>query len=361
MKNENVDHIYCNKLNNREKLPYSEKSNFIGDDKTVKKMKNFILSNINLIEELQNQLSERDQLISKLLAENESLKQRLQRYKHSKSSNKKCSAENSKESNNNTNTNNNNNLPAIRNKSEKSQKDETSTSKQKRKSIETSEDEHQVKKRSEDSQESISIKLSNKNLFLMTNKEYTINHWKTCDIDNEEEFDKTYKEGVCLEVPRWKEFELPASPTKEIENLPAEDISDEAIQKRHLKYEADERRRKKWDQQRIREQKNIERLKKRHLKEEYAEMMSLNNKVKKSMTSFFPDIKTIKFIQISDDLPICAFGQQIPKLTPKDFSLPWMSEEVDNSNVYTIDNITTSNGSKVKVRSKFVRRCSNAK
>lgn len=359
MKNENVDHIYCNKLNSREKLPYSEKSNFIGDDKTVKKMKNFILSNINLIEELQNQLSERDQLISKLIAENESLKQRLQRYKHSKSSNKKCS-DNSKEANNNTNTNNNNNLPVIRNKSEKSQKDETSTSKQKRKSIETSEDENHSKKRSEDSQESISIKLSNKNLFLTTNKEYTINSWKTCNIDDEE-FDKTYKEGVCLEVPRWTEVELPTTPTKEIENLPVEDISDEAFQKRHLKYEADERRRKKWDQQRIREQKNIERLKKRHLKEEYAEMMSLNNKVKKTMSSFFPDIKSIKFIQISDDLPVTAFGEQIPKLTPKDFSLPWMSEEVDNSNVYTIDNITTSNGSKVKVRSKFVRRCSNAK
>lgn len=364
MKNENVDHIYCNKLNSREKLPYSEKSNFIGDDKTVKKMKNFILSNINLIEELQNQLSERDQLIAKLIAENDSLKQRLQRYKHSKGSNKKCS-ENTKESNNNnnnTNTNTNNNLPVNRNKLEKSQKDDSSSSKQKQKHVETSEDESQLKKRCEDSQESISIKLSNKNLFLTTNKEYLINDWKICETEAEE-FDKTYIEGVCLEVPRWREVDLPTSPSKEIENLPAEDISDEAFQKRHLKYEADERRRKKWDQQRIREQKNIERLKKRHLKEEYAEMMSQNNKVKKTMTSFFPDVKTIKFIQISDDLPVSAFGEQIPKLTPKDFSLPWMSEEVDNSNVYTIDNIPiqNSNGSKMKVRSKFVRRCSNGK
>ena len=86
VKTENVDHIYCNKLNSRQKLPYSERSNFIGDDKTVKKMKNFILSNINLIEELQNQLSERDSLIAKLIAENENLKQRLQRYKKSSDS-----------------------------------------------------------------------------------------------------------------------------------------------------------------------------------------------------------------------------------------------------------------------------------
>lgn len=357
VKNENVDHIYCNKLNSREKLPYSEKSNFIGDDKTVKKMKNFILSNINLIEELQNQLSERDQLIAKLLAENESLKQRLQRYKHSKVSNKKCSE--NKESNNNTNTNNNNNLPVNRNKSEKSQKDEKLSSRQSKVSIDTSEDEAQVKKRTEDSQESISIKLSNKNLFLMTNKEYRINDWKTYNIENEE-LDKSHQDDINLEIPRWVEVDLPRTPTKEIENLPVEDISDEAFQKRHLKYEADERRRKKWDQQRIREQKNIERLKKRHLKEEYAEMMSINNKVKKSMTSFFPDVKSIKFIQISDDLPISAFGEQIPKLAPKDFSLPWMSDEVDNSNVYTTDHIC-SNGSKMKVRTKFIRRCSNAK
>lgn len=357
VKNENVDHIYCNKLNSREKLPYSKKSNFIGDDKTVKKMKNFILSNINLIEELQNQLSERDQLIAKLLAENESLKQRLQRYKHSKSSNKKCSE--SRESNNNTNTNNNNNLPVNRIKSEKSQKEENLSLRRKQASLDTSEDETQSKKRCEDSQESISIKLSNKNLFLMTNNEYKINDWKTYNIENEE-LSKSHQEDVNLEIPRWVEVELPKTPTIEIENLPIEDISDEAFQKRHLKYEADERRRKKWDQQRIREQKNIERLKKRHLKEEYAEMMSMTSKVKKTMTSFFPDVKSIKFIQISDDLPISAFGEQIPKLTPKDFSLPWLSDEIDNSNVYTTDHICT-NGSKMKVRTKFVRRCSNAK
>ncbi|CAH1712065.1 unnamed protein product [Chironomus riparius] len=365
MKSENVDHIYCNKLNNRDKLPYTESNNnnnFIGDDKTVKKMKNFILSNINLIEELQNQLSERDQLIAKLIHENESLKQRLQRYKHSKGSNKKSDFASNNNTNNSSNNNNiNNNAPANKNKSERSHKDENLQFKEKRVSIDTSEDEIQIKKRSEDSQESISIKLSNKNLFLMTNKEYRINDWKTYNFENEDIDNKSFEGDVNLEIPKWIERDLTPSPTNEIKNIPVEDTSDEAYLKRHLKYEADERRRKKWDQQRIREQKNIERLKKRHLKEEYAEMMSQNNKIQKTLTSFFPDVKTIKFIQISDDLPISAFGEQIPKLIPKDFTLPWLSDQDnDNSNVYSIDNLCTNGTSaKLKVRTKFISRCSN--
>lgn len=366
MKSENVDHIYCNKVSRRDKLPYTESNNnnFIGDDKTVKKMKNFILSNINLIEELQNQLSERDQLIAKLIHENESLKQRLQKYKHTKSSSKKSefSSNNGNNNTSSTNSNNNNNnnnssTPANKNKTDKSHESVQ------RASIDTSDDDLQHKKRSEDSQESISIKLSNKNLFLMTNKEYAINDWKTYNFDNEDIDNKSFEGEVNLEIPKWIEKELSPSPTREVESnlLPVEDTCDEAYLKRHAKYETDERRRKKWDQQRIREQKNIERLKKRHLKEEYAEMMSLNTKVQKTMTSFFPDVKTIKFIQISDDLPISAFGEQIPKLIPKDFSLPWLSDQDnDNSNVYSIENLC-SNGSttKIKVRTKFINRCSN--
>lgn len=353
MKNENIDHIYCNKLNTRDSLPY-EKSNFIGDDKTVKKMKNFILSNINLIEELQNQLQERDSLIAKLLAENEGLKQRLQRYKHSKSSSKKTDL--SKEASNITNNNNNNNLPANKNKT--TEKKNEVLLKDKRVSIDTSDDELFNKKPSDDSQESISIKLSSKNLFLMTNKPYVINDWKICDLEDEE-IQKGF-DDINLEVPRWVEVDLPSTPTDEIENLPMEDVSDEAFLKRHLKYEVDERRRKKWDQQRIREQKNIERLRKRHLKEEYAEMASVSAKIPKVMTSFFPDIDKIKFIQISDDLPISAFGEQIPKLQPKDFSLPWLSDnDNDNSNIYSIENICSNGAPRMKVRTKFIHsRCS---
>lgn len=337
------DHIYCNS---------KQKNTFNSDEKTLKSMKNFILTNINLIEELRNQLLDRDTLIAKLLAENDGLKQRLQRYKHSKSASKKSDF--SKDiSNTNAINNNNNNLPANKNKStdKKAEKD-------KRVSIDSTDDEIFRKKQSEDSQESISIKLSSKNLFLMTNKPYVINDWKICEIEDEEITAKSF-DDIHLEIPRWTECSLPPTPTHESENMPREDVSDEAFLKRHQKYEVDERRRKKWDQQRIREQKNIERLRKRHLKEEYPEAAHDTAKVPKMMKSFFPDVETIKFIQISDDLPISAFGEQIPKLLPKDFSLPWLSEsDNDNSNIYSIDSL--NNPRFMKVRTKFISRCSQS-
>jgi male-specific lethal 1 len=355
IKNENRDHIYCN-VKTRKDLPFTDagRTNFIGDISTVKKMKNFILSNINLIEELQNQLQERDSLIAKLLAENEGLKQRLQRYKHSKTSSKKSDFQKDANNTNNSSGGNNNNVPANKNKASEKRISENAL-KDKRVSIDTSEDEIFNKKPSEDSQESISIKLSSKNLFMMTNKPYVINDWKICDLEDEE-IQKGF-DDINLEVPNWIEVDLPRTPPRDSLNLPTEDISDEAFQKRHQKYEIDERRRKKWDQQRIREQKNIERLRKRHLKEEYGETSAVAAKVPKVMNSFFPDIEAIKFIQISDDLPISAFGEQIPKLQPKDFSLPWLSEHDDNSNIYSIDQMCSNANPRMKVRTKFISRC----
>jgi hypothetical protein len=59
-----------------------------------------------------------------------------------------------------------------------------------------------------------------------------------------------------IEVPSWriKTFE----PSREFIQ---ENIDDEAYNKRHMKLEIDERRRKKWDMQRLREQKHTEKLK----------------------------------------------------------------------------------------------------
>jgi hypothetical protein len=346
IKSENVDHIYCNKLKTKENLSYLDfkKSIFLSNDNTVKKMKNFILTNINLIEELQNQLLERDTLIAKLIAENESLKQRLQRVKKT---NKKFE----KDSNTNTvnaNYNNNNSQPVNKKSSEK----KSSEHARDKSTYETSDDEK--KPATEDLQDlSISIKLSRKNLFLMTNQPYVINNWKTLNIEDED-VPKNFDE-INLEVPRWTV--VSTSPRRSEEKSATEDISDEAIQKRHAKFEVDERRRKKWDAQRIREQKNIERLRKRHLKEEYPELVQPTIKIPKTITSFFPNPESIKFIQISDDLPVSAFGEQIPKLQPKDFCLPWLSDTDDTSNIYSIDHMLNS-GSKLKMRTKFISRCS---
>jgi hypothetical protein len=50
----------------------------------------------------------------------------------------------------------------------------------------------------------------------------------------------------------------------------------------------------------------------------------------KTITSLFPDVETIKYIQITDGLlPVHAFGELIPKLQPKEFSFP-------GNNVYSV-------------------------
>lgn len=317
IRNENIDHIYCN---NKKNLPCFEKTSlFIGDNLVVKKMKKFILSNLNLIEELQNQIQERDSFIAKLLAENENLKGRLTKKKS-------LFREDILISSNKNNTGNNKSKF-----SEKKDEDE----------------ENFNKKPSEDSQESISIKLSNKNLFLITNKEYLINDWKYWKMCDFEENPKGFGD-INLEVPLWELASNDSSSDANPTEMPMEDITDEAFNKRHLKYEIDERRRKKWEMQNWREQKNIERLRKRH--NEYAETASVNAKIPKKMTSFFPDIEAIKFIQISDNLPICSFGEQIPKLQTRDFSLPWLSEHDFYQNIYSIEG-----NPKMKVRTKFIK------
>lgn len=360
IKSENVDHIYCNKLKSKDNLSFldnfDKKSIFISNDNTVKKMKNFILTNINLIEELQNQLLERDSLIAKLIAENEGLKQKFQRFKKS---NKKID---SKDSNTNTFTSaGNNNISSKQPVNKKISEKKSEAAKEKSAYDSTDDEATNKKAMPEDAQDlSISIKLSRKNLFLMTDKPYVSLNWKTLNIEDEELLSNFDEINMNLEVPRWTVVGSPAtSPRRhDIDRNAIEDITDEAIQKRHAKYEIDERRRKKWDAQRIREQKNIERLRKRHLKEEYPELVQPPAKLPKVITSFFPDPESIKFIQISDDLPVSAFGEQIPKLPPKDFSIPWLSPDCDDSsNIYSIDHMLNS-GSRLKMRTKFISRCS---
>ncbi|CAO1368798.1 unnamed protein product [Diamesa serratosioi] len=320
------------------------------------------LNHISLIEELSNQLLERDALISKLLQENEALKLRINRYK----SNKKLPSK----------IKNNNNSPALNNIQpaliitpiEKPKTEICCQVKEKRKSIDSSEDDDIFNKKSiEESQHIPSIKLSNKNLFLMTDKPYIINDWKTFEEVEDEEIQKSFDEEINLEIPRWSTIERELSPVDDNSNIQIEDLNDEVFLKRHLKWEIDERRRKKWDVQSIREQKNIERLKKRHLKEQFAAEYAGNDaKIPKIIKSFFPDTTTnLKFIQIADDLPVVAFGEQIPKLQPKDFSLPWLTlSGNDNSNIYSISNQeqvgNTSNAPWMKVRTKFITNSSRS-
>ncbi|XP_055638626.1 uncharacterized protein LOC129776797 [Toxorhynchites rutilus septentrionalis] len=170
------------------------------------------------------------------------------------------------------------------------------------------------------------IKKSCQTSFMVTKKPYITCNWKdeaiTSDLERLLE-----NEAAELEVPCWTviddTFDSASSSSETTEN-----VSDEVYMKRHAKFELDERRRKKWDVQRIREQKTIERLKKRHLKADA-------DNEQKIVGSFYPPIESIKYIQITEDIPVQAFGELIPVLPTTGFSLPWMTASVETTESVT--------------------------
>uniref|UniRef100_A0A182QH00 PEHE domain-containing protein n=1 Tax=Anopheles farauti TaxID=69004 RepID=A0A182QH00_9DIPT len=168
--------------------------------------------------------------------------------------------------------------------------------------------------------------------YMVTQKEYISCAWKDDAVAAELEKLLT-NEAAELEIPSWTVIEDDAddeavAAPDDTDAVSAsecatvrENISDEAYAKRHMKLEIDERRRKKWDVQRIREQKNIERLKKRQLKEQPVEQ-----EAQKTITTLYPTVETLKYIQVTEEVPVQAFGELIPVL-PRchgyGFSLPW--------------------------------------
>ncbi|XP_053695513.1 protein male-specific lethal-1 [Sabethes cyaneus] len=168
------------------------------------------------------------------------------------------------------------------------------------------------------------MKKSCRTSYMITQKPYITCNWKDEAITNELER-LLENEAAELEIPCWTIVE--ENYGSNIEQT-SENISDEAYMKRHSKFELDERRRKKWDVQRIREQKTIERLKKRHLKTDA-------DSEQKNIGSFYPSIETVKYIHITEELPVQAFGEPIPMLSPSTFSLPWMTRGLDTTESVT--------------------------
>jgi len=136
------------------------------------------------------------------------------------------------------------------------------------------------------------------------------------------------------EVPGWRLN--PISPSYIMEGT--EDIENETILKRHQKPENDERRRKRWDVQRIREQRHVARLRARYDPNEdhvslggsnlSSKLMPLNAESSKdfsSLTTLLPDPEEADEIVVQEKLPVSVFGCVLPNLGVHDFSLPWLS------------------------------------
>lgn len=123
---------------------------------------------------------------------------------------------------------------------------------------------------------------------------------------------------ITLEVPRWRVKHYTSCYTME----GTENLDDDVYNKRHMRLEIDERRRKRWDVQRIREQRVIEKLKQR---QEKIASGSKGENSDESFTSLWPKLEDVKFLEISEELPVSAFGHPVPKITINNFGLPWLN------------------------------------
>ncbi|CAH1395527.1 unnamed protein product [Nezara viridula] len=120
------------------------------------------------------------------------------------------------------------------------------------------------------------------------------------------------KSKVCLEVPQWRIKPLTSTYTME----GTENLSDDVFDRRHYKLMVDEKKRKRWDVQRIREQRQIE----KHRSRENAG----NNNDQASSRSLWPQAGEGLQLAMTPILPVSVFGINLPVVTEHhDFTLPW--------------------------------------
>lgn len=127
--------------------------------------------------------------------------------------------------------------------------------------------------------------------------------------------------SASLEVPRWRGKVYTSCYSLE----GTENLDDEVFLRRHSRMENDEKRRKRWDFQRIREQRVIEKLKQRQDKIDSNNKSSPIEPEPEPISSLWPSMEDVKFIEICENLPVAAFGAPVPKIQPSEFSLPWLS------------------------------------
>ncbi|KAK6473135.1 male-specific lethal 1-like protein isoform X1 [Huso huso] len=129
----------------------------------------------------------------------------------------------------------------------------------------------------------------------------------------------TSKKEASVAIPSWREHSM--EPLKEMTPPDfVENLDDSVFLKRHAKLELDEKRRKRWDIQRIREQRMFQRLQQRMYKKKGIQ------ESEPEVSSFYPETDDVESLMITPFLPVVAFGQPLPKLTQQNFELPWLDQ-----------------------------------
>ncbi|XP_038044827.1 male-specific lethal 1 homolog [Patiria miniata] len=125
--------------------------------------------------------------------------------------------------------------------------------------------------------------------------------------------DPALPEGqTVVQVPSWRVNVLSSSASTEA----VEDIEETTFERRHQKYEMAEQKRKRWDIQRVRELREHERLEQKMLRREYGNWDDV-------LKTFYPEPSDACQLQVSDTIPLVAFGVQVPVAKDGEFELPW--------------------------------------
>ncbi|KAL7850477.1 hypothetical protein SRHO_G00198260 [Serrasalmus rhombeus] len=120
-------------------------------------------------------------------------------------------------------------------------------------------------------------------------------------------------------VPSWREIIVEPLEDKKATDIP-ECLDDGVFLKRHAKLELDEKRRKRWDIQRIREQRMFQRLHQRMNKQKVIQ------ESEPELLSFYPEAEDVESIMITPFLPVVAFGRPLPNIEQQNFDIPWLDE-----------------------------------
>lgn len=266
-------------------------------------MKDLLLIHLDLIQQQAEQLSRKEKVIDDLKNENEMLKQRLARMErrvslHKSRGDKKQGAENSEGSRKRRMAD------AASSPAQLSGKKSFCESSAKRMRSDKA-DSKRIKQEADENENEPAInfdgKLTTKVAYYTgvgDEQRWLIDHCRP-------------KSKVNLEVPLWRIKQFTSSYSME----GTEDLSDEVFDRRHYKLMLDEKRRKRWDVQRIREQRNIEKLRSREGTDKSNEQPACK--------SLWPQPGEGLRLAVTPLIPVSAFGINLPSVTTQDFTLPW--------------------------------------
>lgn len=156
------------------------------------------------------------------------------------------------------------------------------------------------------------------NSVLRTKDNYHISFYEpvsdNIEIDSKAELLKRAQNQLTVECPQWRIKTY----TNQWGLEGTENMEDEIYVKRHTKPEIEEKRRKRWDLQRSREQAAYEKLKEKEKGPEVPKEETNNN-----IESFYPSLDDITHIEVTEKIPVMAFGHGVPKIDNSNFKLPW--------------------------------------